>query len=202
MKKILRFIAIFLSIVSLFSLIGCFNNSNNEDTTNNNTSSNKEVVELTKSNWKEYLAYQESSITSPVTQSSLLGYPYYKSDGTYTIKFYSKSNVKFENVNIKITLYIFSLEYASEDKSSISLKDRSPDDWYFASKPIPRKDNSLGATFWEIIKNGTLSNNGEISFSEPCKMSFLKSSWKTYGTLEDAIDFYIEEISGQIIIEK
>ncbi len=195
MKRILRFIAICLCVISFCSLIGCSNNTNNAG------SNNKETIELTTTNWEEYLAYQETSVTSPVTQTSLFGIPYYKSDGTYTVRFYSKSNVQFENVNITVELHISTYAYSSEDKSSISLSDRTPDDWYFSNEPYPKKD-SFGGTHWEIIKNGTLSNNGEISFSEPCKMAFLKTGWQTYGTLESAIDVRIKEISGQIIIEK
>lgn len=195
MKKVLSFIAICLTFVFFCSLVGCASINKNDE------GSNKEVIELTTANWNEYLAYQEITNTSSVIQSSLLGFPYYKSEGTYTVKFYSTSDVKFENVNITIGLVIYTIAYSSSDKSGIALSDRIPDDWYFTNDPLPTKD-SLGGTQWKIIKSGTLSNNGEISFSEPCKMAFMKTNWRNYGTLESAIDIVITDISGQIIIEK
>ncbi len=195
MKKVLSFIAICLSFVFFCSLVGCVEiNKSDED-------SNKEVIELTTDNWNEYLAYQEITNTSSVIQSSLLGFPHYKAEGTYTVKFYSISDVKFENVNITIGLVIYTIAYSSSDKSGIALSDRIPDDWYFTNDPLPTKD-FLGGTQWKIVKSGRLSNNGEISFSEPCKMAFTKTDWRNYGTLESAIDIVITDISGQIIIEK
>lgn len=195
MKKFFNIIATCLSIIFFCFCVSC---------TNNDQSPTTEIIELTKDNWKEYLTYQKTSNTTPVTRRSLYGITFYESSGTLTVKFYSKSNVKYENVNISISLEIYTIAYASDDKSSIALSDRIPDDWRFSNKTYPTKD-SFGGTTWKKTKKGTLSTEGEISFSEPCEMLYAHQpiyGGVHYKSLEDAVWVYVKEISGQVIIEK
>lgn len=196
MKKVLSFTAICLAFCCCCSLIGCSNNAKQ----NNREQNNREVIELTLENWREYLAYQETSNTSPVTQNSAFGLPYFTSEGTYTVRIYPISNAKFENVHIEVDLKISTLKYSSGEDASVPLSDRRTDDWYFVDKPYPSEDSS-GFTSWTKSKSGTLSNNGEISFSESCKMLVAGFS-SAHSTLEQAIMVTIREISGNVIIEK
>lgn len=196
MKKILKIAATCLSAVLFYSSVGCANqNKTNEDLRN------KEIIQLTKDNWEEYLTYQKRSETTPVTTRSLYGVILYESTGTFFVDFYSKADVKFQNVKITIRLWVSTIAYYG-DKSSIALKDRIPDDWYFTCAPDPQVYESL--TYWEIIKSGTLSNEGEISFSEPCKMLYAKPAVGSvrYQALEDAVWVSFKDISGQVIVDK
>lgn len=192
MKKNSKFIASFLSAIFFCSFVGCAD-----------IKSNQKIIELTKDNWEKYLTYQKISDTTPVTSYNLYGITFYESSGTFTVKFYSKVDAKYENVNISLSLQIYTIKYSSAEKSSIALSDRAPDDWRFSNKPYPTKD-SFGGTTWEKIKRGTLSTDGEISFSEPCKMLYSKPLYGgvNYDSLEDAINVYVKEISGQVIIKK
>ena len=193
MKKNSKFIASFLSAIFFCSFVGCADIN----------ISNQEIIELTKDNWEKYLTYQKNSDTTPVTTRNLYGITLYESSGTFTVKFYSKFDAKYENVNISLSLQIYTIAYSSAEKSSIALSDRIPDDWRFSNEPYPTKD-SFGGTTWEKIKRGTLSTDGEISFSEPCEMLYSKPLFGGvfYDSLEDAINVYVKEISGQVIIKK
>ena len=181
-----------LSIILFSSCVGCSNQG----------SANQEIIELTKDNWQEYLAYQKNSNTTPVTKRTLYGIPVYESTGTFTVEFYSTSNVKYENVNISISLIISTISYYG-DKSSIALKDRTPNDWYFTYAPSPELDSDGILTYWEINKSGTLSNDGQISFSEPCKMLYMQlSPYGGYTSLDNAVIVDVREISGHVIVDE
>ena len=196
MKKFFNFIANCLSVIFFFTLVGCGNgDKSNKDTPK------QEVIELTIDNWEEYLTFQKIANTTPVTTSVLYGNTFYKSTGTFTVKFYSKSNVRYENVIISISLTIYTAAYCSGSQANISLCLRTPDDWAFENEPSPTKD-SAGGTHWTIIKSGTLSNDGQIAFSEPCKMNYMQPlfGYAHYDSLENAVWVSINEISGQVII--
>ena len=187
MKKLLTITLTFSMFLLATLLVSC----------NNFKQPTTEVVPLTLENWEEYLTCQESSNTTPVTQTTLFGFPVYESTGTYTIKFYSKTNVSYENVNITIQLEIASYAYPSS--SPLTLKERTPDDWKFTNNSTV--GSLSGKTYWRITKNCVLSNTGEFSFSEPCKMYYLKSSpFGSYKSLETAVNFTITEISGNVVV--
>ena len=204
MNKKLIIIIICLSIALVLSLTICRNkNQTNSSTPKQESAVNEETVELTLDNWENYLAYQEISDTTPVTTRNLYGFTLYESTGTYTINFYSKSNVKYENVSITVKLLISTTSYMfDEDKQSIALSDRTSDDWMFLNKSIANKEPN-GYTTWHINRKGTLSNEGKISFSEPCKMNYIKKPIPVtplYNSLEVAIKVSVTEISGRVIV--
>ena len=193
MKKFITIIAICLSMILVCSFAGC---STPGDVNGDSTNQNK--IELTMENWEEYLACQETTATTPVRTGTLYGMTVYEAEGTFTVKFYSKSNVKFENVKITVQLSILSVDYYG-DKSSIPLRDRVPTDWAFTNSPDPQVEDT-NFTYWRINKSGTLSNEGQISFSEPCELYYLKThQYKDYMSLEDAIAVKVVEISGYVV---
>jgi len=204
MKKNYGFVAICLSIMLICFLVGCKHGKNTSENVTNESDATHEIIELTMNNWENYLTFQNNSDTSPVTTRKLYGLTVYEATGTFKVNFYSKANVKYENVEISIELWISTIAYAFGDKASIAISDRRPDDWYFTSNPYPQS-NETGFTYWIIKKSGTLSNEGEISFSEPCKMSYIKSSpygSVSYRTLDKAVSVHLKGISGQVVVDK
>lgn len=204
MKKFLNCITICLIFVFVGTIAGCnrTNNTNVNTTTVNTTTETEETIDLTIDNWEEYLTYQKASTSTSVTTRSLYGYPVYESEGTFVVNFYSKTNASFKNVSISVQLQVFTIAYSNN--SSISLSNRVPDDWAFVNKSNVEASIEGYGTYWRIKKNGVLTNKGEISFSEPCKMSYVHSSYGSprYDTLDDAVSVKVKEISGQVIVPK
>ena len=61
MKKIFNIMTTCLSIILFCSCVGC----------SNQESANQEIIELTKDNWQEYLAYQKKTVTQLQLQKGL-----------------------------------------------------------------------------------------------------------------------------------
>lgn len=178
MKKI---IALLLMLILMFSLCAC----------------GTETIELTPENIKEYLTIAKETSGGAIEESSAgtgtaldAFYKRCTSEGTVTLKAVPSTEAKFENVTMKIRMYLS--------------KGRIDKEWEFATGGTYYKlyDDDEGTCYKDVTM--VVSYDGEGSVSADAVLDVLRSSishdilWE----LTSSASYEILDVSGTAIVPK